>query len=381
MVVLDGTLRCCLCKGFISTSNSERFSSHMNNEHNTFFNTDFLLAACKLNSVNPTDFGIVKTIMEGMYEENLKSREEEFAMSGDSSSSNSSSLGVDSTNTEMWEEEEKEVRVKRGWEEVDNSREKKEERPTLQLPDYPDIPHHLIDEFEKLCDRKESDEAGFEPSFNIPNNGGMGPCKMLKTGKDLLKRSFSVKETGKDILKRSLSMKSLKGVISSLDDNDSNDVKKKSFDCPHCEKTFHLTFLLKKHISSCHQNDKNPHPCPFCKKSFRFSLLLRRHVQFKHKENNPITGREAGFENDKSGKDNYPCEICDKTFSQLGNMKRHMKTVHSNTPVFNCGECGKTFHQSGNLKRHQATHSMKSEVDEDRKVSIGDLRVFTESLV
>ena len=106
MVVLDGTLRCCLCKGFISTSNSERFSSHMNNEHNTFFNTDFLLAACKLNSVNPTDFGIVKTIMEGMYEENLKSREEEFAMSGDSSSSNSSSLGVESTNTEMWEEEE-----------------------------------------------------------------------------------------------------------------------------------------------------------------------------------------------------------------------------------------------------------------------------------
>ena len=105
MHVLDGTIRCCLCKGFVSTSNSDRFTSHMNNEHNTFFNTDFLLAACKLNSVNPTDFGIVKTIMEGMYEENLKSREEEFAMSETSSSS--SSMGLESTNnTGNWEEEE-----------------------------------------------------------------------------------------------------------------------------------------------------------------------------------------------------------------------------------------------------------------------------------
>ena len=365
MHVLDGTIRCCLCKGFVSTSNSDRFTSHMNNEHNTFFNTDFLLAACKLNSVNPTDFGIVKTIMEGMYEENLKSREEEFAMSETSSSS--SSMGLDSTNnTGSWEEEEQrsEKRTKRSWDEVE--KDQHEERPTLQLPDYPDIPHHLIDEFEKLCDRKENDEAGFEPSISLPNNEGIGPCKMLKTGKD--------------ILKRSLSMKSLKGVLNSLDD--SNTVKKKSFDCPHCDKTFHLTFLLKKHISSCHQDDRNPHPCPFCKKSFRFSLLLRRHVQFKHKENNPVTVRDAGFDSDKSGRESYPCEICDKTFTQLGNMKRHMKTVHSNPPVFNCGECGKTFHQLGNLKRHQATHSnIKSEVDEDRKVSASELRVFTESLV
>ena len=114
MHVLDGTIRCCLCKGFVSTSNSDRFTSHMNNEHNTFFNTDFLLAACKLNSVNPTDFGIVKTIMEGMFEENLKSREEEFAMS--ETSSTSSSMGLDSTNnTGNWEEEEQrsEKRTKR----------------------------------------------------------------------------------------------------------------------------------------------------------------------------------------------------------------------------------------------------------------------------
>ena len=40
MHVLDGTIRCCLCKGFVSTSNSDRFTSHMNNEHNTFFNNE-----------------------------------------------------------------------------------------------------------------------------------------------------------------------------------------------------------------------------------------------------------------------------------------------------------------------------------------------------
>ena len=61
------------------------------------------------------------------------------------------------------------VKVKRSWEEMDNSREEQ------QLPDF------LIDEFEKLCNRKESDKTGFEPSVNIPNNGGVGPWKMLKT--------------------------------------------------------------------------------------------------------------------------------------------------------------------------------------------------------
>ena len=362
MLVPDGTVRCCLCKGFVSTSSKERFRAHMNNEHNTFFNTDFLLAACQLNSVNPTDFGIVKTIMEGMWEENIRSQGEEEQADLSSSSlesssleNSSSSLVVSRTRTRDYMEGEEERLV------IDEGQEAK---PTLQLPDYPDIPMHLIDEFEKLCDKREESEEGFEPSINKPQ-GGPGPCKMLKTGKD--------------IVKRSLSMKSLKGVLGAVDES-----KSKTFDCPHCEKSFHLSFLLKKHVSSNHgeNNGKNPHPCPFCKKSFRFSILLRRHVQYKHKDNNPTVGKDFSSE-----KEDFPCELCGKTFTQIGNMKRHVKTIHADVSEYDCNECGKTFSQIANLRRHQQSHPSSCAKkdppmeEEDKKLSAGDLRVFQESLV
>ena len=231
--------------------------------------------------------------------------------------------------------------------------------PILQLPDYPDIPSHLIDEFEKLCDKKEDSEEGFEPSIVQPKTE-IGPCKMLKTGKDLV---------------RSFSMKSLKGVLGSNEEEKSN--KSKTFECPHCEKTFHLLFLLKKHVASNHRenNGKNLHPCPFCKKSFRFSILLRRHVQYKHKENKPTVGRDFSDE-----KEEFPCEVCGKSFTQSGNMKRHMKTVHADVETFNCEDCGKSFKNSSNLKRHMSSH-VKPEEEDDNKMSGSDLKVRTESLV
>ena len=167
-------------------------------------------------------------------------------------------------------------------------------------------------------------------------------------------------------------MRSFKGVLGSSEDL--KEGKSKTFDCPHCEKKFQLSFLLKKHISNNHKDDKNPHPCPFCKKTFRFSILLRRHVQYKHKENNPTLGRDFSSE-----KEEFPCGLCGKTFTQQGNMKRHMKTIHGDAPVFDCDECGKSFHQSNNLKRHKLSHENVEE--EEKKVSLGDLRVFTESLV
>merc|ERR1712183_611433 len=64
--------KCILCRGFVSINNSKRFEEHMNHEHRVFFHTDLLMEACKLNSVNTEDLKVVKSIIQGMFEENIK---------------------------------------------------------------------------------------------------------------------------------------------------------------------------------------------------------------------------------------------------------------------------------------------------------------------
>ena len=45
-----GTVRCFLCRGFVSYKNGDktRFEAHIKNEHGGYFDFDFLLAICML---------------------------------------------------------------------------------------------------------------------------------------------------------------------------------------------------------------------------------------------------------------------------------------------------------------------------------------------
>ena len=72
MVNSEAPIRCILCKGYVNINNRKRFEEHLNHEHSVYFHSDLLLGACKLNSVNTEDLNVVKRIMDGMYEENIK---------------------------------------------------------------------------------------------------------------------------------------------------------------------------------------------------------------------------------------------------------------------------------------------------------------------
>ena len=63
-----GTVRCILCHGTVSykSQNSKKFESHMKNEHDAYFNLEFMLTACLM---NPDERDSVKDLIGKQHEE------------------------------------------------------------------------------------------------------------------------------------------------------------------------------------------------------------------------------------------------------------------------------------------------------------------------
>ena len=63
-----GTVRCILCYGTVSykSQNSKKFESHMKNEHDAYFNLEFMLTACLM---NPDERDSVKDLIGKQHEE------------------------------------------------------------------------------------------------------------------------------------------------------------------------------------------------------------------------------------------------------------------------------------------------------------------------
>ena len=75
------------------------------------------------------------------------------------------------------------------------------------------------------------------------------------------------------------------------------DERKRNHKCKLCEKSYHQSGSLKRHVSSFHEKRKD-HNCNSCGKSFNQSSDLKTHFKFVH---------ETVTKNNK-------CESCEKLF-------------------------------------------------------------------
>merc|ERR1712129_26777 len=313
MVRSEAPIRCILCKGFVNINNRKRFEEHLTHEHRVYFHSDLLLGACKLNSVNTEDLTVVKRIMDGMFEENIKlMKDDESAISTDIS---------DST-----------INMSTSLEELSNDTltddNQMEDNDGADLDSYASIPSHLLNEFQKLCDETENDVT---TNTNLPD----APLKSD------VKFELEYQKPEK---------------------------KLKTFDCTKCDKTFEISFRLKKHMQNKHNkiqtssNKKKSNDCPYCKKTFKFELILRRHVQFKCKKKKMAIKKE------------FACEFCDESYVNFGNLNRHQKYAHKD------GEQPESFTYDKKFDMKSTVHTKSLRITPK---SLGKMknRVYTESVV
>ena len=96
--------------------------------------------------------------------------------------------------------------------------------------------------------------------------------------------------------------------------------KKKTVQCPQCEKTFHSSNYLKIHIKRIHDLVRD-HMCDVCCKTFATPQDLNNH-QIVH-----------------TGEKNFPCHICGQFIRGSQNLNVHLRVTHSNVK-FKCPEPG-----------------------------------------
>ena len=307
MVRSDAPIRCILCKGYVNINNRKRFEEHLNHEHSVYFHSDLLLRACKLNSVNTEDLNVVKRIMDGMYEENIKLMKDEER---DNLTDFSDSTINISTSLEEMSDDTLTDKV-----DVDKNLSNVEE----DMDAYANIPSHLLDEFQKLCDGQKE-----ETPINVETNHIKFELEYEKPEKKL-----------------------------------------KTFDCNKCGKSFELSVRLKKHMQNKHgqtQNLKKANDCPHCNKTFKFELMLKRHVQFKCKKRKIATEKE------------FPCDLCDESYANFGNLHRHKKWAHKDGVKSESFAYDKTF----DMKSTVHTKSLRTGPKGLGKMKS---RIFKESVV
>jgi len=117
--------------------------------------------------------------------------------------------------------------------------------------------------------------------------------------------------------------------------------KQSKFNCKVCGKNFASATIVKRHISTVHEQNK-PFICDKCPKCFGLKVQLRKH-------------RETIHENKT-----YPCFQCDKEFKSKQTLTIHIKTVHEGQRINVCEYCNKAYGYKSDLLWHLDTkHKQK----------------------
>merc|ERR1712202_46725 len=292
MVRPQDSAKCILCKRFISINNRKRFDEHMNRHHKVFYHTDLLLEACKLNSVNTEDLKVVKSIIEVMFEENIKLiNGDEHAVLTDVS---------DAT-----------INISTSLQEMDadiptvNSVDTHLDEKVLLEDDTEGIPSHLLNEFQKLCDVQKLVSANESPAKKIVSDTNLSRNIKLELDSGNTEnrpQTFDCTKCGKSF---GLSMKLKKHMQNKHSQEEVISTKKRSNDCPHCKK---------KKVAT-----KKEYTCEFCDESYASFGNLHRHKKWAHKDSMKLVSNSS-----------------DKTFENKTTLKMH--TVGAQTGNITLGE-------------------------------------------
>lgn len=117
--------------------------------------------------------------------------------------------------------------------------------------------------------------------------------------------------------------------------------------CEFCNKHFTMASILKKHRSSCHDNDRNM--CQNCGSIFENEELLQNHIILYTKSYRKRVKCETI-------EDKLKCEHCQKEFKSRSNLLQHRLIHTERSRDFSCHICGKMFFTKGTLSTHMMTH-------------------------
>ncbi|XP_077362137.1 uncharacterized protein LOC144006906 isoform X2 [Festucalex cinctus] len=128
--------------------------------------------------------------------------------------------------------------------------------------------------------------------------------------------------------------------------------------CEHCGVTCPSTHALAMHYCSAHQ----VYACPFCDKQFHHSYNLNRHMALHRGNGKP-----------------HQCPLCSKGFTQRSTLIDHMN-LHSGERPHRCAYCHARFAHKPALRRHLKEQHGKTTVQnsiheqEERERSLGRIR-------
>ena len=342
--------QCLLCRGALPAEKGDIFINHLQEQHRTFFNFEFLFAAFKLSDImikeaiefieDRTDMNAnnLETIMNEEiktfknYEKDISETLEEEPMPN---FEKETKLEMEDTNIEIPSLKPKQAEVKN----LDKKKKKlKKKSKTL------------------MCDCKLNSKSGKVRRFHLrvihDNQFGCHSCQIAFKTEEILKKHLSKNKCIKKIYKMEMETTNL---------------------CPECGVETSDKNKLASHMKA---HDQNVYICDLCSVEIKGKVAFRRHKTRFHREKQPcqycgkvvkkirehILRRHTRNEDKK-----YQCKDCGTGYINKELLKIHER-IHTNERPFICRlGCGFTARTAGNRTvhekktKHKKTNDMENE--------------------